>query len=190
MKRFALLSLVAALFCTLQAGAQTLYNASFEQEGESADLASSWSRWGDWVNRETGWTPVHDGSCLIGYHHWEISGEGTSGLYQDLSNADPAKQYTFKIYAMRDDPTEPDQCGPSYAEVRLESTVDGKQIVVASQRCEIGDISTTLSGSWTALTVTGKPINNTLRVLVIAEACREGKRGGSLKFDDASLFIE
>lgn len=190
MNRFTLLIACSVVSLAFQAGAQTLQNPSFEQEGDASDRASSWGRWGEWMNRETAWTPVRDGECLIGYHHWEIADSNSSGFYQDVDNASPDKEYNFKIYAMRDDPYGADECAPSSVELRLESTVDGRQVTVGSKMYEFKDIDTTLSGSWSPLRVSGKPRNNTLRVVVIVDPCVEGKRGGTLKFDDASLISE
>ncbi len=190
MTRFNLLFIATALTLVLQAGAQTLQNPSFEQEGVGMDQAESWERWGNWINRETEWTPVRDGNCLIGYHHWKIESSDSSGLYQDIQNAEPNKEYTFKVYAMRDDPYNADECSPASIEVRLESTVNGQQVTVGKKTYEYNDISTTLSGTWTPLRVSGTPREDTLRVVLIIEPCKEGKRGGTLKFDDAALICE
>ncbi|MDD2237932.1 MAG: carbohydrate binding domain-containing protein [Kiritimatiellae bacterium] len=190
MTRFKLLLIGSVLSLVIQAGAQTLQNPSFEQEGVGADQAESWERWGDWINRETEWTPVRDGSCMIGYHHWKIENSNSSGLYQDIENVTPGKEYTFKVYAMRDDPYNADECPPSSIELRLESTVDGQQVTVGSKVYKFNDISTTLSGTWTPLRVSAKPRNSTLRPVIIVEPCIEGKRGGTLKLDDAALISE
>ena len=42
-----------------------LVNPSFEDSGDAADRAAGWGRWGQWMNREEGWTPVHSGVSPI-----------------------------------------------------------------------------------------------------------------------------
>ena len=56
MKRIVLWAAVAVLGA-VSAQAQ-LVNPSFETEGAQQDLAQDWSRWGNWINGETVWTPV------------------------------------------------------------------------------------------------------------------------------------
>ena len=77
----------AAALASLAMGAEAeLVNASFEDPMDQAswtcDIAKSWTRWGHWINRETGWMPTKSGTCLIGYHHLEINGTENSGLSQ------------------------------------------------------------------------------------------------------------
>ena len=157
-------------------------NASFEVEGSSGDQAESWSRWGDWMNRESGWTPVKEGSCIIGYHHWQIEKGDNSGLYQDMK-VTAGKNYTFSIYANADNPA--DGKNAESVELRLETTVNGTQATVASKTFSLADIAT--GTDWSRLQVSGVAPNDTLRVLVIVNPAKEGPRGGAVKFDAADI---
>lgn len=177
--------LLAGLACAVAplASAAELRNASFEQAGRAPDQAADWGRWGDWMNRETGWSPVRDGQCLIGYHHWQIEKEASSGLFQDVKGATAGHRYTFRVQAMRDAVP----AGTYLAdrvELRLESTVDGKQVVIASKSYRVRDIAT---DHWVPLEVSGTAANDTLRVLVIVYPSSKTPRDGAVKFDQAAL---
>ncbi|NJL32959.1 MAG: hypothetical protein HC893_02795 [Chloroflexaceae bacterium] len=56
-----------------------LQNGSFEAAGEADDRALAWDRFGDWINRETDWSPVVEGGSVMGYHHFRVSGGDSSG---------------------------------------------------------------------------------------------------------------
>ena len=191
MKRlFVFISLVCGVACSSPAvaGEELLINASFEEQGESADFAKGWSRWGNWINRETGWNPVLDGKCLLGYHHWQIEKNETSGFYQDLENVEPGRMCTFSIYVNTDAVAEGQQ-GPVSVEIRLETTVYDEQSVVISQHYEVSDLAG--GKDWSRLSVRAKTPNRRLRALVlITPAKGNGSRGGALKFDKASVVLE
>jgi hypothetical protein len=171
------------VLAAMSASGQALVNPSFENEGTQADLAAGWSRWGDWINRETGWSPVKDGVCLLGYHHWQIEKPDNSGLYQDLT-VEAGKQYTFGIYG-NGDPAKDGAKDVESIELRLESKVGDAQTTVASKTYLFKDLA---SGTeWSALRVSGTAPNTSLRVLVIVNPAKEGPRGGAVKFDLATL---
>jgi hypothetical protein len=159
-----------------------LGNPSFEDPGEATDRAAGWGRWGDWFNREEGWTPVHSGHCILGYHHWQISNPNISAVYQDITGAVNGMPYTFGVYLSVDKAKEPAKNALT-VEMRLESTVDGHQTIMASKLYQIADLP---ADAWQKLTVSGAPTNDTLRVLIIVTpAPVNGTRGGALRFDDA-----
>ena len=178
-KRMAVVGLM--MFAALSAKGQ-LVNPSFETEGAQTDLSEGWSRWGDWINRETGWTPVKDGTCIVGYHHWQIEKGDNSGLYQDMK-VTAGKNYTFSIYANADNPA--DGKNAESVELRLETTVNGTQATVASKTFSLADIAT--GTDWSRLQVSGVAPNDTLRVLVVVNPAKEGPRGGAVKFDAADI---
>jgi hypothetical protein len=175
-------ALIASATLALPARAWELQNPSFEDADESADnaygdLAAFWGRWGNWMNRETGWKPVRTGKCLMGYHHWQIEENDNSGFYQDIEGVPAGKSYTFKIFAMKDKDSDVDNI-----ELRLE--LFGGATTVASTNYKLSDLS---SGQWTELSVTGSPETEGLRVLVVVTPKSGGDRHGALKFDDASV---
>jgi len=92
-----LLCIVLSVVFASAASAAMLENESFEELGDSFDKASGWNRWGDWINREDSWTPTHDGTCILAYHHWQIETEDSSGFWQDAKNIRPGKMYTFSV---------------------------------------------------------------------------------------------
>ena len=164
-----------------------LVNGSFEEQGEQADRAAGWDRWGDWMNRETDWTPTHDGNCLIGYHHWQIEKGDTSGLWQDVQNIEPGKMYTFTVYANVDHADDGDG-NPREVELRFETTVNGEQSTVASKKFKFKNLAT--GDDWSQLQVRATAPNDVLRVLIIVTPAKDHNRGGTIKFDDASLTHE
>jgi len=161
-----------------------LVNPSFEDPGDAPDRAAGWSRWGDWINREDQWTPVRSGHCILGYHHWQISDANNSGVYQDVGHAVTGMGYTFGIYANLDKAKSPAHDAFTI-ELRLESIVAGQQEIVATKLYKVADLA---PDQWEKLTVSGAPVNESLRVLVIiTPAPQNGTRGGAIRFDDAFL---
>jgi glucan 1,3-beta-glucosidase len=164
-------------------GPSYLANGSFEQQADRGDLAAEWNRWGQWMNRETGWVPTHSGSTEIGYHHWQITSEDTSGWWQDVS-VEPGKRYTFSIYAQRDIPAR-GQTEARTLELRIESVTDRGQVTLNSQTF---DVSALASGKeWSRLSVSGTADTPRLRVLMVISPAADGPRGGAVKLDDAML---
>lgn len=186
MKRVVML-LAAASLSAAVVRAQTLANPSFEEQGEQADLASGWSRWGHWVNRENDWTPVRDGSCLMGYHHWQIESSDSSGFYQDVSNVVPGKVYSFSVYANAD-PSEDETSNADSVELRLETTLYGEQSIVVSKIYRFVDLAT--NGQWSLLRVRAAAPRDILRAVVILTPSKDAPRGGALKLDEAALSAE
>ena len=172
---------MAAMTASVQA---QLVNASFENVGPAEDQAEGWLRWGDWMNRETGWTPVKDGSCIIGYHHWQIEKSDNSGLYQDVK-VTAGQNCTFSIFANTDNSV--DSKNAESVELRLETTINGGQSTLASKTYKLSDIAT--GTDWSKLTISAVAPNDVLRVLVIINPAKEGPRGGAVKFDAAELAI-
>jgi hypothetical protein len=163
-----------------------LVNPSFEEPGDATDRAAGWGRWGDWFNREEGWTPVHSGHCILGYHHWQISNPNPSTVYQNITGAIRGTLYTFGVYLSVDKAKEPAKNALT-VEMRLESTVGGRQKIVASKLYQMADFP---ADDWQKLIVTGAPTNDTLRVLIIVTPSPvDGTRGGALRFDDAFLGL-
>ena len=161
-----------------------LTNPAFEDPGDATDRAAGWGRWGQWMNREEGWTPVHSGHCLLGYHHWEITDANESGIYQDVEHAVKGVRYTFGIYANLDKAKNPTRDALTI-ELRLESIIDGQQQIVVSKLYKVADFA---PDRWEKLAVSGAPVNDSLRVLVIVKPSpQNGTRGGAIRFDDAFL---
>lgn len=176
---------IALLMMAAVSARAQLVNASFETKGPQDDQAEGWMRWGDWMNRESTWTPVKDGVCIIGYHHWQIEKSDNSGLYQDMKVA-AGQNYTFSIYANADRPTDSSKT-PETVELRLESTVNGQQSTLASKTYSLADIA---SGTdWSKLQISAVAPNDSLRVLVVVNPSTESPRGGALKFDAAELTM-
>ncbi len=164
-------------------GPSLLRNGSFEQQGDKSDVALDWNRWGPWMNRQTAWTPTHSGSCEIGYHHWQITSDETSGLWQDV-NVEPGQRYAFSIYAQRDVPASGDAEART-VELRLESVTDHGQLTLNSRNFDVSRLAT--GGQWTRLSVSGTADASRLRVLVVISPAPAGPRGGAIKLDDAML---
>ena len=160
-----------------------LANGSFEQQGNASDVAANWNRWGSWMNRETAWKPTHSGSAEIGYHHWQITSNDTSGLWQDV-NVEAGKRYTFSIYAQHDVPAD-GQNDARTVELRMESVTDDGQVTLNSQDFDVEKLAT--GKEWMRLSLSGTADTARLRVLVVISPATEGMRGGAVKLDDATL---
>ncbi len=170
---------------TVQCGPNCLTNGSFEDVADSAaDQARGWSRWGDWINRETGWEPTRDGTCLIGYHHWQIPSADNSGMYQDVSGLMPGRCYEFRVYASRD-VCRPGRHGAQDVELRLESFGPAGLLRCASRSYPVQDLAS--DGHWSRLSVSAIAPSGELRVLIIVNPSREEPRGAAVKFDAAVL---
>ena len=165
-----------------------LANGSFEQmlSPDASDQAQGWHRWGHWLNRESDWQPRRDGNCVLGYHHYRISAADSSGWYQDVSLADTAKTCTFSVCAQRD-AWQPSKNGPASVELRLETTIDGRQATVASETYTAADLAP--NPGWSRLHVSGVSPTAPLRVLIIVNPSDKAPRAAALKFDDAQLFV-
>ena len=180
-----LLVSVSSWFCAGAARAEDLLkNGSFEEPVNSglgynwvSDRALCWERWGGWFNRETTWSPVSDGQCMVAYHHWRIQGNDTSGIYQDIPGVKKGKPYTFGIRVFKDK-----GCNAEYIEVRIEPYLGGAPL--ATNLYKMIDLR---SGRWNDLMVTGTPVSTGARVLVITKPGRTNARKGALKFDSAAL---
>jgi hypothetical protein len=177
-------ALFAAVLATFAMGAEpALQNPSFEEAMDpvnyTCDIAKNWTRWGHWINRETGWQPTKSGECLIGYHHWEINGTENSGLSQLVTGVKKDMSYTFSIFVFVDKDTNAESI-----QLRLS---DGKQDI-ADQQFEIKPM---VRGEWTSLSVTGKALSEKMWVNIIVEPMKnvvnQWDRKGAIKLDDADF---
>lgn len=159
-------------------------NASFEDKGESDDLALGWNRWGDWINRETGWSPVHQGDAIIGYHHYRIESDADSGLWKNIK-VQPNQPTKFRIRANAD--IDGNASFAESVELRLEVPgKDGTPVSIASETFEAGKLAT--GDQWSTLEVSATPESSVVRLIVrVTPASGEKQRGGSLKFDSAEV---
>ena len=176
---------VATLAAFAMGAEPALLNSSFEDpmdpSNPTCDIAKNWTRWGHWMNRETGWQPTKSGECLIGYHHWEINGTENSGLSQLVSGVKSNMSYTFSIFASVDKDTNAESI-----QLRLS---DGKQDIAD----QIYDIKSMVRGEWTPLSVTGKALSDKMWVNVIVEPLKKVRdqwdRKGAIKLDDADFHV-
>lgn len=184
-KPIALVSVFYILTAFAASGENLLKNPSFEELMlDTGDQAADWSRWGQWLNREMDWTPVRDGRALIAYHHWRIEDSGDSGMWQDVANVKAGKRYTFSVYANADT----GQSGrrpPREVELRLESTLNGRQVVINSRKFLGQQIAQ--GERWSRLEISGTAASDTLRALIIVYPARKSDRDGAIKLDQASL---
>lgn len=161
--------------------APEIRNPSFEEPVEegnwSCDRPAGWDRRGAWFNRETTWSPVLKGECLMAYHHWQIKQDDPSELFQDLSGITTGKNFCFSVQVFKDKGT-----NFEYVELRIEPARGGAPISSAVYR--MPDLK---SGKWTQLSVSTKPAVSDLRVVISVKPGRSNQRKGALKFDEASI---
>ena len=158
-----------------------LRNPSFEdpkqQDNWFSDQAAHWERWGDWINRETSWQPTSEGECLIGYHYWKVQGDTSSGIYQDIPGAKCGVQYSFSVLVFKDPGANMDSI-----EVRLEPSGGGAPIASRTYR-----VRSLKSKEWVEVSVSGLPLADGIRVVLVVTPQRGRSRQGALKFDQAQL---
>ena len=178
-------SLAVAFAVCMAVNAQPLINPSFEdaeteQENRWGDLAAGWKRWGNWVNREKQWTPTRSGNCLMGYHHWRIEENGTSGFYQDVQDIQEGSLCSFSIFAFIDENTNAESI-----ELRIERM--GGFESIASRVYPLSEIR---RNGWGLISVSGTTKGDGARFLVIITPKQTPGRQGAIKFDDAELLVE
>ncbi len=185
-KTACLLFLGLASLCGTVHAQNLLKNASYEDVGPSPDTAANWYRWGDWVNREESWSPTHGGTCLIGYHHWQITSDANSGLWQDVTTVKAGQKFKFSVFVAADAPDNGAEPAAS-VELRLEAIRGGKELQIESAKTNVSDLIK--SAGWHELSVSGTTPENNVRVLVVVTPAPGGKRGGAIKIDDAKLEL-
>ena len=163
-------------------GKNLLKNGSFEAAG-SSDTAAGWDRWGQWINRETAWTPTHDGTAMIGYHHWQRDSADDSGMWQDVA-VTPGERYEFGLFAHADAPTDGGRATLRVT-IALEALADGKPVLVASRDADVASLES--AGGWSLLTVNAVAPTSSLRVLIRVAPSEQGPRAGAVKLDDSFL---
>ena len=179
------LIILALLVCaTMVFAGDVLQNGSFENpeadlDNPFGDLAAGWGRWGNWVNRETGWKPTKKGGCIMGYHHWQIEDDSSSGFFQDIDAVAEGAPLTFSVYASKDKDT-----NAEFIELRIEKLNGDGQI--ASQIYPVDQIK----GGWDKLTVSGVAAGEGVRVVVVVKPLATGERKGAVKFDEAELEVK
>ena len=182
-RNFLLLVLPALLVGATVASGQLL-NGGFEdpetkQDNPYGDIAACWGRWGNWMNRETAWEPTHSGTCLMGYHHWDVRETTPSGFYQDVATVPTGSVCLFGIYAYKDPGTDAE-----FVELRLERA--GGFHILASRVYQMNE----LRSAWQLLWIKATNDAAGVRVLVSVKPKEVGGRGGAIKFDDAELTAQ
>lgn len=162
-------------------------NPSFETADQSDDMAKNWNRWGQWINRETQWEPVNDGRSIIGYHHFRIQGDSSSGLWQDIS-VQPGQRLRFQIAANADLGS---NAAAESVELRIEDvSADGESNELAQKKYDVSQLST--GSDWSTLEVIGEATGDRVRLVIEITPSKDdqGSRDGSVKLDSATLAFE
>ena len=171
-----------AISAVAEEGVVLLKNGSFENpmdvENWTCDQPAQWIRWGNWMNRETGWRPTKQGECLIGFHHFRLKGEDNAGFYQDVRDAQKNQPYTFSIWAWIDKDANAE-------DVRLEiHSYHGGSVITS----KVFRLSRFDRDQWVQLSITGSSPDDGLRLMVIANPKKNAAfPKGAIKFDVASL---
>lgn len=159
-----------------------LKNTSFEEADTPPTKATHWGVWGDKLERVTGWSPTEDGEAMIAYKHWELpeNHEASSGIFQDAQDIEAGETYEFTVSGFSDNPEWGEIKGR--IEIRLEATVDGKQVFLDRKVVEFEKFL----GKWGALSVTAKtPVDNLRAVIEFYPA--DSAKGGAMKVDSVTL---
>ncbi len=185
MRKIIVLLLSALVSSALAEDAPLLKNASFEipldPENWACDQPAHWIRWGNWMNRETGWAPTKSGECLVGFHHFRLKGDDNAGFYQDVRDAQKNKRHTFSIHAWVDKDTNAEEI-----QLQMHSYHGGSVIETAAY--PVGRIK---PDQWVKLSLSESPPGDGLRVMVVVEPKQGGRfLRGAVKFDDAELVRE
>ena len=180
-------AICVAFSCSWVQAAPELINGSFEEGGTTSDTAVGWTRWGEWINRETDWKPVRTGQAVLGYHHWQIPSEADSGVWQEVKGLKVGQKVKFSIFMMVDS-VSGNQARAEYVELRLEYSKNGWQEILAQKRVPLKDFPT--DEAWHAVEVEGVASTEELRVVLsITPSLDEIPKAGAVKFDDAKIEV-
>jgi hypothetical protein len=172
------ISIAAAFVFVVTSASGHLKNVSFETPDANPGKAAHWGVWGDKLERVTGWSPTVDGTAMMAYKHWELSGSHTasSGIFQDADNIRAGQTYAFTLAAFADQPDWGSLDGR--LEIRLEATVQGEQVFLDRDSVPFE----AFLGGWRKMTVRGTPPADNLRA-VIEFFPASGGKGGAVKVD-------
>lgn len=166
-----------------------LKNPSFEtaeDPGSAADRAKHWDRWGQWFNRETGWTPTINGTAILAYQHWQIQDGQNSGVWQDVEALTPGQSYEFQVNANLDPGTSGPAALPALVEIRLEAVqANGKTLTLATRSYPARNLAK--GNDWSRLSIAAQATNSTMRVFLISYPAEGTTRDGAIKFDQVAL---
>ena len=165
---------------SLDAGQNLLFNGSFESSLSNGS-AAGWATYGGNITRETGWSPVRDGSALLAYRHWEVSNTQPSGAYQELIGLVPGQQYVFTVYANRDD-VSANQLADQL-ELRVE-TISSPTMRLESSFHGVSEIATGEEWSRVQLRFTATDTRHRVSIVMYPGS---GTRDGAVKFDGVRL---
>ena len=165
---------------SLDTGANLLSNPSFES-GSGAS-ATGWTISGAQLTRETGWTPVREGSSLLAYRHWQVSGNAPSDASQVISGLVPGEAYTLTVYANRDSVAAGRALAES-VELRVE-TGSGPLRWLESETFSVAEIAT--GSRFSRLQVRFVATQPAHRVRLVCTP-GTGNRDGAVKFDGLHL---
>ena len=172
---------LACLSLSASANAQQLKNSSFEESKDKKkphfEEAADWGRWGAYINRHDDWDTPHNGKCMLAYHHWQISDNETSGVYQDVEKAVAGATYEFSVYVFVDKDANVDNI-----ELKIEKLWGNGP--VTAKKFYLGSIKV---GSWERLSVQGTPDEAGFRSTLVVAPAKDKARSGSIKFDDAKI---
>jgi hypothetical protein len=141
-------------------------NGSFDETGDSPDVAAQWNTWGPFKRRTS------DGATVM-----ETEAGRFAGTWQDVG-VKPGARCRFELRAkISGDATDT-------IELRLETPRDGQQITLNSASFRVADL-TRIEG-WSRLSISSTALDSNVRVLAIYHPV--GDHGGfSLKVDDVSV---
>lgn len=111
-----------------------------------------------------------------------FTGVGDSGVWQDVA-VKPGEAYRFSVAVTRDGAAAKDS---GAVELRLEATLAGKQVAIASREFDIDKLED--DGGASILSIQGKSAIETLRLLIRVIPKAETGNNLSLRFDRASLI--
>lgn len=176
------------MFISLTYAKEYIRNTSFEDEGHTSAEAKHWGVWGVGLARVAEWHPIFDGDFMMGYKHWELptGSTGSSGIFQDLQNVKIGQVYTFSVNVYADSP----EWGSlaEKIELCLEGTVNGEQVIFASEEFSINELAA--NGSWKRLSVQAMASTELMRVLVIFYPYPNANKGGAVKIDGIDVTRE
>lgn len=181
-----LLTFLLLVVAVLEGYSQGLVNSNFGDEGEDPSIADRWKTWGDWIRREPSWYPKPGSGVLMGYHHYRISNEATSGFYQDIEDAKAGSTVRFYIFVILDR-HDPLLNRPEKIELILESGKGEEKKEFAKTELPLAEFEADMP--WQEITVEGKMPADGLRVKVSITPSPSAPRSSSLKFAEANLEI-
>lgn len=164
-------------------GPDLMINGDFES-ASNPSVPDGWQLEGGNIGRETGWTPLRNGTALLAYRHWQVSGGTWSSAARAIGGLTPGEPHEVVLHVNRD--------SVSFGSVQARTlrveieTFGGALRVMEARDFPISEIAT--GSEWSRLVVPFRPTASAVRVKLSFEPAPSGNRDGAVKVDEIRVL--